>query len=142
MDSINTLKIITHPQSQGAVNGDRVTFGVVAEGPGQLSYEWLKDGVPINDKSTSCVYTIESFVPAEHKGSYQCIVSSDGDDASQSVDLAMSLKAELKGYCLLDAMITALRGRMTNRLSHHIAKLASYPGVRGEGRRPGYEATI
>ena len=111
MDSTNTLKVITHPQSQGAVNGDRVTFGVVAEGPGELSYEWLKDGVPINDKSTSCVYIIESFVPAEHTGTYQCIVSSDGDDASQSVDLAMSLKAELKGNGLLDGY---LRGRMTN----------------------------
>ena len=99
MDSTTTLDIVTHPQTQGAVNGDRVTFAVVAEGPGLLSYEWLKDGVPIGHKSTSPVYTIEFFLPAKHRGSYQCIVSSDCDDDSQSVhvDLAMSMKAELKG---------------------------------------------
>ena len=96
-DQSEALKILTHPQSQGAVNGDKVTFAVVAEGSDYLTYEWLKDGAPISDpsaKTKSSTYTIPSFLPAEHKGSYQCIVSSDYDG---SVDLAMSKSAELKG---------------------------------------------
>lgn len=92
------MKILTHPQHQGAVNGDKVTFTVLAEGSEQLSYEWLKDGAPITDnpsaKSKSYTLTIDSFLPAEHKGRYQCIVSTDYDT---SVDLAMSKVAELKG---------------------------------------------
>ena len=91
------LKIIAHPQHQGAVNGDKVTFAVVAEGSEYLSYEWLKDGVTINDptaKAKSSIFTIPSFLPEKHKGSYQCIVSSDYDG---SVDLAVSKSAELKG---------------------------------------------
>ena len=74
-----------------------MTFAVVAEGSDYLTYEWLKDGAPISDpsaKTKSSTYTIPSFLPAEHKGSYQCIVSSDYDG---SVDLAMSKSAELKG---------------------------------------------
>ena len=96
-DQSEALKILTHPQSQGAVNGDKVTFAVVAEGSEHLTYEWLKDGVPISDpsaKAKSSIFTIPSFLPAEHKGRYQCIVSSDYDG---SVDLAMSKPAELKG---------------------------------------------
>ena len=72
------------------MNGDKLTFAVVAEGSNDLSYEWLKDGVPTRDPSLkvkSSIFTIPSFLPAEHKGSYQCIVSSDYDG---SVDLAMS----------------------------------------------------
>lgn len=97
-DQNEALKILTHPQHQGAVNGDKVTFAVVAEGSEHLSYEWLKDGVSISDpsvKAKSSIFTIPSFLPAEHKGSYQCIVSSDVYDGS--VDLAMSKPAELKG---------------------------------------------
>ena len=96
-DQSEALKILTHPQCQGAVNGDKVTFAVLAEGSEHLTYEWLKDGEPISDpsvKARSSIFTIPSFLPAEHKGRYQCIVSSDYDG---SVDLAMSKPAELKG---------------------------------------------
>ena len=91
------MKILTQPQCQGAVNGDKVTFAVVAEGPEYLTYEWLKHSVPISDlsaKARSSTFTIPSILLVEHKGSYQCIVSSDYDG---SVDLAMSKPAELKG---------------------------------------------
>lgn len=74
-----------------------MTFAVVAEGPEDMTYKWLKDGVPIDDvsaKTKSSTFTITSFLPAKHKGSYQCIVSSDYDG---SVDIAMSKSAELKG---------------------------------------------
>ena len=83
-----------------------MTFAVVAEGSNDLSYEWLKDGVPIRDpsvKARSSIFTIPSFLPAEHKGSYQCIVSSDYDG---SVDLAMSKPAELKGNTLIVVYLT------------------------------------
>ena len=96
-DKTEELKILTHPQHQGAVNGDKVTFTVLAEGSEQLSYEWLKDGAPIDNPSAklkSSTLTINSFLPAEHKGRYQCIVSSD---YGASVDLAVSKVAELKG---------------------------------------------
>ena len=74
-----------------------MTFAVVAEGSEYLSYEWYKDDVPINDpsvKTRSSIFTIPSFLPAEHKGSYKCVISSDYDG---SVDIAVSKPAELKG---------------------------------------------
>ena len=74
-----------------------MTFAVVAEGPEYLTYEWLKHSVPISDlsaKARSSTFTIPSILLVEHKGSYQCIVSSDYDG---SVNLAMSKPAESKG---------------------------------------------
>lgn len=97
-ESTDLLRILAHPLSQGAINGDKVILSVVAEGPAddaQLSYEWLKDDVLIADKAAanSSIFTIEMFSP-EHVGSYQCIVSCDSEG---SVDIAVSNKATLRG---------------------------------------------
>jgi hypothetical protein len=39
--------ILRHPQSQRVVMGQSVSFGVVAGGAGDLSYQWRKEGIPI-----------------------------------------------------------------------------------------------
>lgn len=108
-DQNEALRILTHPQHQGAISGDKVTFSVVVEGRSEsLSYEWLKDGAPINVSDSSgkvaksATFIIPSFLAAEHKGSYRCIVSSDYDG---SVDLAVSKPAVLRGNGLFIVVV-------------------------------------
>lgn len=76
-----------------------MTFAVLAEGSDRLSYTWTKDGASIEDpslKSTSSTFTIDSFLPGDHKGHYQCIVSGESDDDG-IVEVEKSKIAELKG---------------------------------------------
>ena len=92
LDEDDKLKLLSHPHDQGAVNGDRVTFAVVAEGCEQLSYEWWKDGKQLDCQSP--ILTIESFLPAQDTGSYRCIVTGAYDD---TVFITNSNTGHLKG---------------------------------------------
>ena len=77
IDVTEPPKIVQHPQSQGKIEGDEVSFSVSAEGPGTLFYQWMKDGEAITDKTFSGMDTDAlhiSFFSNKHKGSYKCKV--------------------------------------------------------------------
>ena len=77
---------------------------VRASGSGSLSYQWIKNGVPITDdalpnctgaSSNSLRFTI--LLP-EHSGSYKCRVSNNKDSVE-------SKEAELEGMMIMHTCI-------------------------------------
>jgi len=76
-------EIIEQPQSQAVMEGDPVTFSVVAKGAEPLSYQWYKEGVAI-ENATGTSYTIES-VSAEDLGNYTVTVSNESGVATSTV---------------------------------------------------------
>jgi alpha-tubulin suppressor-like RCC1 family protein len=69
--------IVTQPQSQTKDAGDPVTFTVVASDPGAMTYQWRKNGVPI-DGAVSDTYTIDP-VGAGDDATYSVVVSNSDD---------------------------------------------------------------
>ena len=65
----NQVSISTQPSSVSVLLGSSHTFSVTASGSGTLSYQWVLDGVYIQDANTN------SFVASE-AGTYEVIVSS------------------------------------------------------------------
>lgn len=68
--------ITTQPASQSVVVGQSVTFQVGASGSGPITYQWLKDGVPITG-ATNATLTLDN-VQAAQAGSYVVVVSDPG----------------------------------------------------------------
>ncbi len=75
--------IIEQPQSQAVVEGDSVTFSVVAAGPNFLCYQWYKDDIPL-DGATYASGTIVS-VGAEDLGNYTVVVSDELGEVTSDV---------------------------------------------------------
>ncbi|MCX6927526.1 MAG: immunoglobulin domain-containing protein [Verrucomicrobia bacterium] len=69
----NPPTITTDPASQAIVQGNPVTFSVVAGGTAPLTYQWKKGGVNISG-ATSSSYTINSVQGAD-AGTYTVIVA-------------------------------------------------------------------
>ena len=100
MRSKSNPPIVTqHPQSKSAVYGDKITLSVVAHSESDtLSYQWLKDGMPITDTRFCDQFKtpnlhIVSFSP-RHAGTYTCRVSNSEGSVVSDV-------AEIKGKLLL-----------------------------------------
>ena len=69
----NTFAIVTPPLSQVGVLSLPLSLNVVASGDGPLSYQWTKNGVAIDD-ATSSTYSVSS-VTAATAGSYTMSVT-------------------------------------------------------------------
>ena len=76
-------EITEQPQSRSVMKGDSVTFGVVAKGIEPLSYQWYKEGVAI-ENATSTSYTIES-VSAEDLGNYTVVVYNELGEVTSDI---------------------------------------------------------
>lgn len=64
-------------------------------------YKWLKDGVPVDDFTTSQYYRIHNIRP-EDAGSYKCIAQNDaGTIFSEKIDVVVARKFTLP-YDLMD----------------------------------------
>ena len=91
IDVTELPRIIKHPQSQGMIEGDEVTFSVISEGPGTLFYQWMKDEKAITDESYSGVNSNTlhiNFFSNNHKGSYKCkVINEIGGTESETADL-------------------------------------------------------
>jgi hypothetical protein len=72
---IESPEIVKQPKSQAVIEGDAVTFSVVAEGTEPLSYQWYKEGALI-EGATGTSYTIES-VSAGDLGNYTVVVTNE-----------------------------------------------------------------
>jgi hypothetical protein len=68
-----TLKVAEHPSDLILSPGDTAVFQVVAQGPGPLSYQWRKNGIPLQDGgrvegAATPTLTITSVEPADAGG--------------------------------------------------------------------------
>jgi hypothetical protein len=77
--SAGDLKITTQPTfASYALFGGSVNLSVVAEGPGTLSYQWRKDGVPIAG-GTSSVLALTNSADNNTPGVYDVFISNDAN---------------------------------------------------------------
>ncbi len=102
--------IVQQPSSQGACEGDEVTFTVVAEGAG-LQYQWRKDGADIQ-YAHDASYTISAADPNDG-GVYDVLVSNPcgsltSETASLLVDEALSITEQPIGEVLCEGSGLAL----------------------------------
>ncbi|MBN1490956.1 MAG: family 10 glycosylhydrolase [Phycisphaerae bacterium] len=80
--SLKAPTVITlQPQSQAVDAGGTATFIVAATGEGELSYQWQKNGVDLNEGGHySGVFTLEltvTDVDGDHAADYRCVVAAD-----------------------------------------------------------------
>ncbi|MDD4406308.1 MAG: leucine-rich repeat protein [Parabacteroides sp.] len=98
--------IMKRPQSQSVMEGDSVTFSVVAAGMNPLTYQWHKDGVAI-EGAVDASYTIES-VTAEDLGNYSVLISDQ--ISSASVEAALTLTQPYRATATLQIVDGAVVG--------------------------------
>lgn len=81
--------ITTQPQSQTIVEGDSVTFTVIASGYPSPTYQWYIDGTPISDANESS-YKLSS-VQVSDIGTYTVVVANnEGNVASNDAVLSVN----------------------------------------------------
>ena len=88
--------ISTQPEAQTVCDGDTVTLSVVADGVEPLTYQWRKDGQPIDD-AIAATYAIDTASPAD-AGNYDAVVtgpcgSTTSDVATLTVDACITAPA-------------------------------------------------
>ncbi|MBA4137238.1 MAG: hypothetical protein C0518_07985 [Opitutus sp.] len=75
--------IAQHPQSQTAVTGSTVTFGVSATGTGTLSYQWLKNGNAIVG-ATGSTLSLANVQTTDSAG-YSVVVTHNGTATTSNI---------------------------------------------------------
>ncbi len=81
-------EITQQPTNQGTCNGGAATFFVVATGPGQLTFQWRKDGEDLSDE-TNADYAIDPVTSGD-AGTYDVIVTNDcGSTTSDAATLTV-----------------------------------------------------
>ena len=81
---IYALRIDEQPKNQGVELGSALNLKLLASGEPPLSYQWYKDGSPIND-ATNATYTKASTdIPAD-AGDYYCEVSNARTNLTSTV---------------------------------------------------------
>ena len=88
-DVINPVEILSQPQSLAVSEGEQAAFSVTAEGGGELSYQWRKDGVEIQGATDSSL-VLGSAVLSD-AGLYDVVISnSESELVSTSVSLGVN----------------------------------------------------
>jgi hypothetical protein len=85
------ITIVTQPASTNVNEGNGVTFSVVAGGTG-VTYQWLRDGVPIQD-ATNANYTIPRVFRAD-AGNYSVVLNNECSGPITSVNAALTVTAD------------------------------------------------
>ena len=67
------IKFLEEPQNQTVVNGSSVTLNCTADGSDPISYQWFKDGSPIQGENRDTLV----FDPVMYNdyGVYHCVVN-------------------------------------------------------------------
>jgi hypothetical protein len=82
--------ITTQPASQTVAVGQTATFSVIASGIGQLSYQWLKNGIAIGG-ATSATYTTLAATTSDNGSQISVAVSnSKGSTTSDAATLTVT----------------------------------------------------
>ena len=105
--SQSSIDVQIHEQPQAPENilyGTSVTICIKASGPGILSYQWVKDEIPIMDEQPrgcsgmkSDTIIIESLQP-EHCGEYSCVVRSQDGRFNSTRSSIIALKGTCRVY--------------------------------------------
>ena len=91
---IDPVSILSQPQALEVVVGEQADFSVVAEGGGELTYQWRKGGVAIIGATNSSL-ALDVVVLAD-AGLYDVVVTnSEGELASVSVSLGVNEVVEV-----------------------------------------------
>jgi hypothetical protein len=86
----SVIAISQQPQSQTVNAGGSVSFHVAATGAGPFTYQWFKNGIPING-ATSSTHAIPMVTPND-AGAYSAIVwNGVGSAVSQAATLAVTI---------------------------------------------------
>lgn len=72
--TIQNVSITGQPASTNTCPGAGVSFSVSAGGGGTISYQWRRNGTNIVG-ATSSTYSIVSYIPGVHAGTYDCVVT-------------------------------------------------------------------
>ena len=140
---INPVVILSQPQALEVTEGEQATFSVTAEGGGELSYQWRKDGVEINGATSSSI-SLNSAVFSD-AGLYNVVISnSEGGLASIAVSLGvneilssiqLSWDTPLKREDGTDLELYEINGYVikygtdTNNLDHQVGVVGADTGV-------------
>jgi Putative Ig domain/Galactose oxidase, central domain len=91
-----TLIITTQPASQSILVGQTAQFSVVASGPGQITYQWLKGGVAIAG-ATSSSYTTPTAILADNGTAFRVQVSDSSGASVTSTTATLTVAAVASG---------------------------------------------
>jgi hypothetical protein len=83
--------IVQNPQSRSVAAGSTVTFEVLAQGPGPLSYAWLKDGGAMGGQ-TGPSLTLSNVQPIQAGGYAVCLSNSFGSVTSAPAVLSVIVR--------------------------------------------------
>ncbi|WP_052736508.1 carboxypeptidase regulatory-like domain-containing protein [Aquincola tertiaricarbonis] len=87
--------ITTAPAALAVAEGATGTFSVVAEGPGPLTYQWLRNGTAIAD-ATGASYTTAPATAADNGALFSVTVSNPGGSTT-SATAALTVNAGARG---------------------------------------------
>ncbi len=83
--------VTTHPSSLTVGLGQTATFTAGATGTTPLSYQWLKNGVPVSG-ATTATYTTPATVLSDEGASFRCVVfNAGGNTISNAAILSLSV---------------------------------------------------
>jgi alpha-tubulin suppressor-like RCC1 family protein len=117
-----TIKVA--PSSTAVADGDSAVLAVSA-GPDPLTYQWMRDGVPI-DGATQPVYVTPALVPAESGAKYAVVVSG-ADGSVTTVPATVTVRAVAPSIeAQPQAQTVSLGQRATFSVLAHGSKPLSY----------------
>lgn len=100
--------ISTQPASVAVLPGDTATFTVAATGAGPLSYQWLRNDVPVAT-SASPSYTTPATTTSDDGAQFSVVVSNAAGSAT-SAKATLSVKAVAPSITVQPASITVNEG--------------------------------
>ena len=109
------LAILTQPADQAVLVGQTALFSVTAAGPGTLSYQWSKSGIPIAG-ATAATFITPPTTLADQGTRYSVVVTASLGGSLTSGDATLSVSASAPG-------IASATGSMADRRIYHATTL-------------------
>jgi hypothetical protein len=109
------LAILVQPADQAILAGQTALFTVSAVGPGTLSYQWRKDGLPIAG-ATSASYITPATALSDNGTVYAVVVADSLGGSLTSANGVLTVTAQPPG-------VAVLTGSMADRRTYHTATL-------------------
>lgn len=122
--------ILSQPVSEIANPGSTVTFSVTALGRGTLSYQWMRDGLPITGATNA---SLAVSAAAENNGAkFRCLVR---NDSGEVLSWAGLLEVEEPGRPF-DGILSERYSRVYGRRVEYMINATNYPATPATVARP------